>query len=281
MDIKYIVDLDNLMVKEYLDIKGVSRNLKKKARVNNLIYVNGVNVKNYDIVHLGDELVIKIDEKLNPNFVINESELDVLYEDDYLLIVNKPSGVASQPSQKHQFDNLISMVTNYFIKKNISSNIHIVTRLDYSTSGIVIIAKSGFVHFEMSKIDILKKYLCLIVGSMSEVEGSIRLPIRRCVEHNIKRWVYEDGKMAITHYKVLREYENSSLIDVTLETGRTHQIRVHFAYLSHPLIGDKLYGDSDGDLMLHCYHIKFIHPITNEIVEIKRFPIWLKEDIHA
>jgi 23S rRNA pseudouridine1911/1915/1917 synthase len=277
MEMKYIVDLDNVQVKKFLEHIGCSRTLLRKVRVNNSIFVNGINVKNYDYVNKGDELIIKFNEELNPEFEVNEMDLDILYEDEYLLIVNKPDGLASQPSRKHQNDNLISVVKNYYLKSNIDSNIHLVNRLDYSTTGIVIIAKLGFVHFEMTKIDILKKYLCVVEGEMDEKEGSIRLPIKRMIAHDIRRCVAEDGQASVTHYKVLKEEDNRSLLEVTLETGRTHQIRVHMSHLGHPLIGDSLYGQEGEFLMLHCFQIKFIHPLTKELIDIINYPFWCKE----
>lgn len=276
MEIKFIVDCDNIQVKEFLRLQGFSRTMLRKVRIQNSIYVNGINVKNHTIVNKNDELIVRVDEKLNTDIEVNPADLDILYEDEFLLIVNKPRGISSQPSRKHQFDNLISVVKNYYLQNNIESNIHLVNRLDYSTSGIMIVAKLGFVHFEMSKIEILKEYLCIIHGIMEEKEGTIRLPIKRLEELNIRRGVSDDGQMSVTHYQVLKEVENKSLLKIGLETGRTHQIRVHMSHISHPLVGDALYGKNDGDLRLHCYHIKFVHPFKKETIDIYNYPDWYK-----
>jgi 23S rRNA pseudouridine1911/1915/1917 synthase len=278
MDRKFIVDIDNIQVKEFLKNQGFSRAMLRKVRVQNLVYVNGVNVKNYEIVNKGDELIVKINEELNDAFQANHMDLDILYEDEYFLIVNKPNGLSSQPSRKHQFDNLISVITNYYLQKGITTNIHLVTRLDYSTTGIVIVAKLGYAHYEMSKIEILKEYLCIIEGKMEEKRGSIRLPIRRTEPLNIRRCVSEDGQMSITHYQVLQEFADQSLLRIRLETGRTHQIRVHMSYLNHPVVGDELYGHGGKELMLHCFHIQFVHPFTHEVIDIIKYPQWYKEE---
>ena len=273
MKIKYIVDLDNIQVKEFLKKQGVSRNLLKKVRINDLAYVNGKQVKNFLILKKGDLLEIDYSENLNEDFKVNDIPLDVLYEDEHILIVNKKQDLAIQPSKRHQEDNLISSIKKYYLDHNIDSNIHIVTRLDFSTSGIVLIAKNGYIHHLLNDINYDKKYLCLVHNRFDLLEGCFSDPIRRVEDINIKRWVFPDGKQALTKYKVLGNGD-ISLVEATLLTGRTHQIRVHFAYHNHPLVGDKLYGLGDGKLKLHCYYLGFLHPITNKRIEICNYPEW-------
>ena len=275
MKIKYVVDQDNIKLKDYLKLQGVSRNLLKRVRLEDIAYVNGNLVKNYYVVNSGDVIEIEYNEKLNEDFKTNDIPLDILYEDDYLLIVNKQSNLAIQPSKRHQEDNLISSVKKYYLEKGIESNIHIVTRLDYSTSGIVLIAKNGYIHNLLNDAEFEKLYLCKVHNSFENLDGEYTDPIRRVEEINIKRWVFSDGKYAHTCYKVL-ENGDVSIVEARLLTGRTHQIRVHFAYHNHSLLGDKLYGNGDGDLMLHCYKLAFVHPITSENIEIKCYPKWYK-----
>lgn len=279
MEIKYIVDTNNIQIKEFLKLKGCSRSLLTKVRVRDCLYVNGEKKKNYEIVNKEDVITIVIKEVLNPDFVLNFTPLDILFEDDYFLIVNKPNTVSSQPSRKHQTDNLISMVAAYFKEKNITANIHLVNRLDFSTSGIVIITKSGYMHNLMSKNEISKKYLCRVNGKLANKCGTIHLPIKRINDYDIRRMVDPSGVAAITHYKVLLEKDDYSLVDVSLETGRTHQIRVHMSHIGHPLVGDLLYGKEDKHLYLHCYNMSFTHPITNEVINIINYPLWVKEDL--
>ena len=280
MILRYVVEIDKILVKEFLDLKGLSRNLKKRARVEDVIYINGEKGKNYFELHKGDILELVFFENLNEEIMINSSiDLEILYEDEYIMIVNKPNDISSQPSNKHPLDNLLSAIKYYFINNNINSNIHLVNRLDYSTSGLVIIAKDGVTHFEFSKIDIIKKYLCEIEGNIDPFEGTIRLPIDRYPAPSIKRYVSDTGKDSITHYKVIKRLYNKDTVEVTLQTGRTHQIRVHFSHLGHPLIGDELYGRKDEFLRLHCYYLKFKHPWNNNIIEIKKYPKWIKEEI--
>lgn len=274
MILKYVIEEDALLVKEYLEKIGLSRNIRKKARVQDIIYINGDKSKNYVLLHKGDILELKFTEKANDNITSVASDLDIKYEDEYLMVINKPKGISSQPSRKHVTDNIISMIKHYFEVNNINSNVHLVNRLDFQTSGLMIIAKDGITHFAFSKIDIKKLYLCEIVGHIEPVSGIIDLPIAREKAPSIKRYVSEEGKRSITKYKVIKKLENKDLVEVLLETGRTHQIRVHFSYLHHPLVGDELYGTKDECLKLHCFSLTFKHPWKNENIEIVDYPSW-------
>lgn len=274
MKIKYVVDQDNIKLKDYLKLQGVSRNLLKRIRLEDITYVNGNLVKNYILVNCGDIIEIEYNEKLNEDFKTNDIPLDILYEDDYLLIVNKQANIAIQPSKRHQEDNLISSVKRYYLENNIDSNIHIVTRLDFSSSGIVLIAKNGYIHNLLNDAKFEKIYLCKVYGKFDNLEGEYTDSIRRCDPINIKRWVFEDGKKAHTLYKVL-ENGDISLVEAKLLTGRTHQIRVHFAYHNHPLLGDKIYGNGEGNLFLHCYRLEFMHPISDKMIKIECLPKWI------
>lgn len=281
MILKYIIEENEILVKEFLEKKGLSRNLRKKARINDIIYINGVKARNYFPLYKGDLLELVFTEKMNDEIESNEEiEIEILYEDDYILVVNKPNGISSQPSRKHQTDNLISCIKSYFIKNNIQSNIHLVNRLDFSTSGLMIISKDGVTHFEFSKINILKKYVCEIEGHINPDNGVINLPIDRYEAPSIKRYVSENGKPSITYYNVIKKKNNTDIVDVTLGTGRTHQIRVHFSHLGHPLIGDELYGKKDEFLKLHCYCLSFNHPWDDtKKIEVIKYPFWIEEEV--
>lgn len=280
MVLKYIIEEEKILVKEFLDLKGLSRNLKKKARVEDVIYINKEKAKNYYELHKGDLLELVFSEQMNDDIEVNlDIKLDILYEDEYIMVIDKIRGISSQPSRKHQTDNVISCLKYYFQKNNINSNVHLVNRLDFSTTGLMIVAKDGITHFEFSKINIIKKYLCEVKGHMENKFGTINFPIDRYPAPSIKRFVSEDGKESITHYNVLQSNNDSDLIEVTLETGRTHQIRVHFSYLNHPLIGDELYGEKDEYLKLHCYYLCFNHPWTNKKIEIKNYPDWIGRNL--
>ncbi len=274
MELKYIVEIDEIVIKDYLEQKGLSRRIRRKLRTLDNIYVNGQKQKNYYVLHLNDELVLVFNEILNDEIAINSQELDIVYEDDQLLIINKPDGLSSQPSKKHPKDNMISIIKNYFLNNNIDSNIHLVNRLDLDTTGLMIVAKNGLMHHFMSEVEILKEYICEIEGHITPTKGTINLPIDRYPAPDIRRFVGPNGKKSITHYETLVEKEDTSILLVRLQTGRTHQIRVHMSHLGHPLLGDILYGSQAGKLKLHCYHLMFIHPNLNISINMKNYPVW-------
>lgn len=272
MKLEYIVDRECL-VKEYMQELNLSKRFCKKVKLYGSIKINDIESKNYFTLKVGDKLTLEYNEIENEEIKSFDFPLDIVYEDEDIIVINKPIGLASQPSHKHFENNIVSYVKAYFEKNNIKSNVHVVNRLDYQTSGLMVIAKNGFMHHELTKEKIItRKYYCIIDGIMDEKEGTIIKGIARECEGSIKRIATDDGQLAITHYKVIAEKDNKSLVDVQLETGRTHQIRVHFNYLGHPLIGDKLYGIEDERLFLHCYHLSFIHPKTKELIELNVIP---------
>lgn len=272
MKLEYIVKKECL-VKEYMQELNLSKRFCKKVKLYGSIKINDIEAKNYFPLKIGDKLTLEYNESENGEIQSYDYPLDIVYEDDDLLVINKPIGLASQPSHKHFMNNVVSFVKAHFEKNNIKSNVHVVNRLDYQTSGLMVIAKNGFMHYELTKEKIItRKYYCVIDGIMDKKEGTITKGIARECEGSIKRIATDDGQLAITHYKVIAEKDNRSLVDVLLETGRTHQIRVHFSYLGYPLIGDKLYGYEDERLFLHCYNLSFKHPKTNELIDLTLLP---------
>jgi len=277
MKLDYKVEKESIL-KDYLLEIGLSRRFCKRVKLYGKMYLNGEEVKNFVTVHPGDIITLEYVEDENEEILSKNVSLDIVYEDDHILIINKPEGVTSQPSRLHYEDNIISYVKSYFQSKNFLTNIHVVTRLDFQTSGLMIIAKDGHTHYLLTRdnnldvISIEKKYKAIVDGILNKKEGIIDLPIDRKDPNSILREVSETGKKAITEYKVMEEKKNKSLVEVKLHTGRTHQIRVHFSTLGYPVIGDKLYGVADERLMLHCYYLKFKNPYTDEIIEVKREP---------
>lgn len=293
MKVEYKVT-HNSIVKEYLNELGLSKKFCKRVKLYGKILINGIEAKNYYPVNEGDIITLEYNEQKNNNIISKDVHLNIIYETDHLLIVNKPPFLASQPSRKHFVDNVISYVKNYFNKNNINSNVHLVNRLDYQTSGLMIIAKDGYTHHLMSDSILTKKYIALVEGEIKPKEGKIDLPIARknIIDHvlenndnlennndskSILREVNDNGKPAITLYKTIKQSKDYSLVDIELLTGRTHQIRVHFSHLGHPLVGDKLYNpkysldsnkNKDERLYLHSYFVSFTDPFTKERIEI-------------
>ncbi|WP_243166177.1 RluA family pseudouridine synthase [Acetobacterium fimetarium] len=172
-------------------------------------------------------------------------QLDVVYEDDELLVVNKPPFCVTHPTKSHQLDTLANYISYYWMRQGVSAKIRFINRLDRDTTGVVAIAKNKYVHHyvqkQMNAGTVKKVYLAFVNGKLPQQEGVIDLPIGQPYENSIQRVVMNKGKPSITHYKVIEEYEQASLVELVLETGRTHQIRVHLHHIGNPIIGDPLY----------------------------------------
>lgn len=280
MELTYICEKE-MLLKEYLVYLGLSRRFCKKVKLYGKMMINDEIALNFYPVHVGDKITLEYNEGTNEGILTLKNDLDIVYEDSHILVVNKPANLATQPSRKHFEYNLVSMVKGYFEKNGINSNIHVVNRLDYATSGLMVIAKDGFTHFALTKEKIISRYYYAVIhGIMDKKEGVIDLPIARLSSSSIKREVSSEGKPAITHYKVVKEdvKNNTSVVKIKLETGRTHQIRVHFAYLGYPLVGDALYNPLYNDeerLYLHSYKVEFISPYTNELISLEKDPDFL------
>ena len=268
MKIDFVVKHQSIL-KEYILEEGVSRRFARKVKLYGKMYINNQEANNYFAVKKGDIITLEYNEKENDMIVNKKHRLNIIYEDEHLLVINKQESLASQPSHKHFEDNVVSYVKEYFKEKNINSNIHIVNRLDYQTSGLMIVAKDGYTHHMLTKNGhITRKYLAVVCGYLPEKAGKIDMPIERVSEGNIKRMVREDGKKAVTLYNVLEEKNGYSLVDITLLTGRTHQIRVHFSTIGYPLVGDKIYGSENDRLYLHSYYLSFTNPFTQKEITI-------------
>ena len=282
MDLKYNV-VDNKYTNVIQVLKqefSISSRLYLKLKNANQIFVNGEPLS-YSNENIQINDIIEVDLKFvenNSNIVPTKMDLDILYEDEYLLIVNKPAGFAIHPSLRHYETSISNGVKYYYDSINLHRKIRIVNRLDKDTSGIVIFAKNEYVQeclVKQMKNNIFeKKYIAFIEGHLPQKEGSIYEPIARKQNSIIERCVDENGDMSITHYRVLQSNleKNIDIVECRLETGRTHQIRVHFSYIGHPLLGDTLYGESSNLInrqALHAYKVSFIHPITKNILEIE------------
>lgn len=202
--------------------------------------------------------------------------LSIVYEDEDIIIINKPPGLVTMPSRLHPSGTLANRVLGYYQRKSIPYTVHVVTRLDRDTSGLILIAKHRYSHSllasDQNKGKLIRRYKAIVEGDVEQREGIIDAPIRRKPGSIIERQVSETGQRAITHYKVEKEGAGHSLLAVELLTGRTHQIRVHFSSIHHPLAGDDLYGGSKKVIdrqALHCYEISFQHPLTKEPILIQ------------
>lgn len=207
-----------------------------------------------------------------------QGKLDIIYEDDELLVVNKPAFCVTHPTKSHQLDTLANYISYYWMDVGISAKIRFINRLDRDTTGVVAIAKNKYVHHfvqkQMNLGSVKKVYQAFVHGKLPNKEGIIDAPIGQPYEDSINRVVMATGKSSITHYKVLEEYKEASLIEIILETGRTHQIRVHLQYLGNPIIGDPLYQSNDHEnsevfgmshQALHAKSLNLSLPMKNKL----------------
>ncbi len=242
MDLYYKVIEDNLTIKQVLREKfNISSRLYLKSKRGNHIFLNGSPISYDSILKINDIVEIDLNfEEDNSNIVPTKMSLDILYEDKYILIINKSPFVAVHPSITHFSDSLSNGVKYYFDSISLHRKIRIVNRLDKDTSGIVIFAKNEYIQealISQMKENIFKKeYIGILDGYLSEKSGIISAPIARREGSIIERCVSMDGQEAKTHYEVISEKDNFSIVHFILETGRTHQIRVHSKYIGNPLL---------------------------------------------
>ncbi len=251
----------------------ISARLLTKLKQNDLIKLNGEHVTVRGKVKVGDELKLIMPESSSLNVIPVNLPLDIVYEDEDLLIVNKPKNMPVHPSMNN-YDNTLGNAVRYYFK-DIPFVYRPVNRLDRDTTGLVIVAKtpqaSHSLSMQMQNNKFKKTYLAITEGIPSPLQGIINAPITREQESIIKRCVREDGQRAVTEYKIIRKGNNKSVAEILLHTGRTHQIRVHFAHIGFPLYADSLYGrEIEGETFnLHCFRLEFFHPITGKEMKIE------------
>ncbi len=262
--IEFRIDIkdNNRQIKSFLYDFGVSQSLliKLKKQVDGIL-LNGVPARTIDHLKTGDTLQIKIPNTGSAATPSNE-KLDVIYEDEDLVAVNKPAYMPVHESRNHRGDALSNAFAAYCHDDISFSAIY---RLDKDTSGIILIAKNSLAAAKLAG-KVKKDYYALVEGTISE-DGVIDLPIKRVNDSIIKRCVAADGERAVTNYKVVSIRDGYTILKINLETGKTHQIRVHFSSIGHPLLGDDLYGGDMRNIKrqaLHCKDIYFTHPVTGE-----------------
>lgn len=258
----------NMRLDEFFYLHGISKKLVKDSRNHGEIIVNGEKQYLCYKVQEGDCIAICFPEETS-NVIPVYIPLKVVYEDEFLMIIDKQPDLACIPVKKYLTESLGNAIMYYYEKNHIQSAIHLVNRLDKETSGLMMVAKSRFVHdaFSHDIKQVKRVYHALVKGNPGQ--GTVNAPIDHAEDHGTKRIVKEGGKEAITHYRTLKSKGDHSLVECRLETGRTHQIRVHMAYLGCPLVGDPLYGEGEG-FYLDSVEIAFKHPITKQIITLKK-----------
>jgi 23S rRNA pseudouridine1911/1915/1917 synthase len=263
---------------------GLSRNLVRRLKAaGSDVRVDGQWARVVDPVRAGQQVSLWVPPA--EAMVPLPLALDIAFEDDHVLVVNKPAGMLVHPSRSHHTDTLVSGVAHHLLRQGLPPHIHPVHRLDGDTSGLLLFAKHPFVLDRLAaaleRRQLVRQYVAVVEGRVAAESGVIDAPIWTDPAGALKREVRPDGQPARTHYRVLRRWSGATLVELHLETGRTHQIRVHMAHLGHPLVGDWLYGHPPGAgpfagaigrHALHAGRLTFPHPITRETVDVQAPP---------
>lgn len=253
---------------------GFSHGLWRRLKWNGTLTINGQEVRaTTACAKAGDIIVCHIPEE--SSLTATPMQLDIRYEDEYMLVLNKPAGILVHPTGGEHTNTLGNGILHYYQQHGFSLDFHPVHRLDRNTTGLVLVAKLPQLQNALTQQNggkfFHRSYLAVIQGTMPQLAGTIDLPIARHPESIIQRICCENGQRAVTHYKTLAQNNGKSLLKLSLETGRTHQIRVHLASLGHPILGDDLYC---GDITLikrqalHAYHLEAENPLNGEHISL-------------
>lgn len=264
------IEYDNKNCKEFLKYycNISARLITRLVRTEMGITRDNQLLRTIDNVYVGDKVVINLPNDSN-EITPTKGELNVIYEDDYILVVDKPPLMPVHPTKNHQTDTLANIVRYYSLNKNEDYTFRAINRIDRDTSGLVVIAKNRFVANKIKSL--YKEYTAVCCGNIVE-DGTVNKNIKLKENSKMVREVSDDGAKAVTHYKVINRSPSYTEILCTLETGRTHQIRCHMSYLGYPLAGDDLYGGSLEHISrqaLHCSKVIFTHPISKEKIVLE------------
>jgi RluA family pseudouridine synthase len=228
------------------------------------------------IVKPGDEIRLLYRERPSPGVAPEEFSIEVVYEDDQLIVLNKPAGMVVHPTKNYQNHTLANGLAYHFLRQGLTIPIRPLHRLDKDTSGLVVFAKNPIADDALTRQlmngKLKRKYLAIVWGVLDKQQDTIDLPIQRLSDHPTQRAVRPSGQRAVTHYRVIKRWPSATMLELSLETGRTHQIRTHLAHIGHPLIGDSLYGGESfagfKRQALHAAKVTFMHPLTAKQVSL-------------
>jgi 23S rRNA pseudouridine1911/1915/1917 synthase len=255
-----------LRIDDFAYKHNITRKALKAIKLKGDILVDGCHCTVRYQVHKGERITFIFPEEqsqIQPVFI----DFPIVYEDQDILVIDKPPNIPCIPTKAYPDYTLAHGIMYYYQSIGLSATVHLVNRLDRQTKGLMIVAKSGHIHHLMSRKHIYRVYRAHVEGIVSE--GIIDLPIYK-QDYQMKRIIDKKGKPSITYYQAMRYEKNCTYVACRLQTGRTHQIRVHMSAIGHPLIGDKLYGHEDGMFDLESYCLCFQHPVTQQIIYIEK-----------
>ena len=261
------------ITRKYFDFSARLRNRIKRQK---LTMRNGEITEGWHRVNEGDVISITLPDE-HSYFPSEDIPLDIVFEDDDLMVINKQPGLVVHPTNGCKSGTCANALAHYMEETGHVFKIRFVNRLDRDTSGLLLVSKNAYcqnhITNQMKQDLIHKRYTAIVKGIVSSERGTIDLPIGRPDRDDIRRGVHQDGAPSVTHYEVLNYLNGHTVIELRLETGRTHQIRVHMSHIGHPVLGDSLYGEEEPDLIgrqaLHASGLSFIHPITKERVDFE------------
>lgn len=276
-DSEYVVNLTNnlgdLTLREFLESSDISGRLARKLYKEKNILVNGKFLRKDLKVKNGDKITLLLGEE-KEELLPEEMDMDIVYEDMDLLILNKSPNMVVHPTKSHQENTLSNGIAYHFMKNGIKKKVRFVNRLDMDTTGLLIVAKNSFSHQQMAlqfeNNTVVKKYMAIVNGIIENDQGIIDLPIGREEDKSIRKEVDSHGQSALSEYKVVKRLQDKTLVEVRIYTGRSHQIRVHMSHIGHPVLGDSLYGEKSALIdrqALHSFYLKCIHPRTKKVME--------------
>lgn len=281
---KIISDENNIRIDAFLakKVENISRAYISKLIQEEKVLLNGKPCKPSEKVQINSIIEMDIPPPEDSKAIPQDILLDVVYEDEWLAIINKPQGMVVHPASGHRNGTLVNALLYRF--KGELSDINgvirpgIVHRIDKDTSGLLLVVKQNGIHQQIAELianhEIKRTYRAVVTGVIEEECGTIDAAIGRSMENRLKNAVKKEGKKAVSHFEVLKRYKNMTYVEVELETGRTHQIRVHFSYIHHSVLGDPLYGGIrkgyklEGQA-LHAFRLEFIHPVTKENIRVE------------
>ncbi len=278
-EIKIIANEDVARLDKFIsDNSDISRSYAAKLIEDGLVTLNGKSAVKKDKVKAGDEIVISAPEPTELEAKPQNIPIDIVYEDDSLIVVNKPQGMVVHPAAGNPDGTLVNGLLYHCQLSTINGVVRpgIVHRIDKDTSGLLVVAKTNMAHEALSEQlkerKAMRKYYCIVNGNIKEDTGTVNKPIDRHPVDRKRMAIVEGGREAITHFTVLERFGAYTLVECALETGRTHQIRVHMASLGHSIVGDTVYGvkkdrEKGKGQLLHAKTIGFSHPVTGEIME--------------